>query len=90
VIVALFFIQDADRPTYVCADDYSHAVEKWRRAVARENDGDYPLLPDGVSLVADDSEIIIDDDFVGGLEPTDGVDLTEGAFPPPPPPSSLN
>jgi len=56
----LFHVQDSDRPGWVIAQNYGHAVQKWQVAVRAENDGDdlEPLLPDGVQFVADDSNII--------------------------------
>lgn len=59
----LFHVQDSDRPGYVIAMNYSEAESKWRAAVANENDGDDCGPPDGIALVCDDSDLIVEDDW---------------------------
>lgn len=61
--MALFHIQDADRPAYVVAKTYAEAERKWRAAVAAENDGDDGGPPAGIYLVCDDRELIVDHDW---------------------------
>lgn len=56
----LFHVQDQDRPGYVVADNFEHALEKWRSAMKRENDGDVGDEPDGVAMVCDDEDLIIE------------------------------
>lgn len=62
----LFLVQDSDRPVYVVAADYSHAVAKWQQAVADENE--IPIAdvgePDGINRLCDDCELIVGDGFV--------------------------
>ena len=58
--MALFHIQDADRPGYVVADSLEEALSKWRTAVAEENaDGEMVEPPDGVSHVCSASDLIV-------------------------------
>lgn len=61
----LFHIQDADRPAYVVAETYGEAEAKWRAAVANENDGDDCGPPQGIALVCDDSDLIVEHDWLG-------------------------
>lgn len=59
----LFHVQDSDRPLWIVARDFGHAVEKWRDVIRRENNldpSDNEDMPTGVQHVCDD------DDFVGG------------------------
>lgn len=58
----LFHVQDDDRPAYVVADDFTEAIEKWRHAVAADNDGEC-FGPDGVSMICDDNELIVDQEW---------------------------
>ena len=58
----LFSVQDHDRgPAWVLAETYAQAVSRWQNAFAIKNDGNDPGLPDGVSLVCDSSDLILDD-----------------------------
>lgn len=59
----LFHVQDSDRPGYVIAMNYSEAESKWREAVAKENDGEDMGSPNGIALVCDDSDLIVDQDW---------------------------
>jgi len=61
----LFHVQDSDRPGFVVAENYAEAVRKWQAAVSAENDGEEPGNPQGVSLMCDDGDLIIDQDWVG-------------------------
>lgn len=61
--MALFHIQDADRPAYVVAKTYAEAERKWRAAVAAENDGDDGGPPQGIALMCDDRELIVEHDW---------------------------
>ena len=59
----LFHIQDSDRPGYVVAKTYAAAEKKWRSAVLRENDGEDYGPPDGICLICQDSELLVDDNW---------------------------
>ena len=56
----LYHIQDGDRPMWVVADNYGHAVQKWKEHVAPENK--MPLAdveePAGVSFVCEANDFI--------------------------------
>lgn len=57
----LFHVQDSDRPLWVVARDYIHAVQKWTAIIREENDldaGEECSLPDGVALVCDDHDLV--------------------------------
>lgn len=54
--VALFHVQDGDRPMYVIASDWGCALAKWRAQIINENPdcfdaGEQPQ-PDGIQLLA--------------------------------------
>lgn len=60
----LFHVQDADRPAYVVATDWQHALSAWQEMV-RDEDGEprphaHEYDPDGIALVCDDTELIVD------------------------------
>ena len=59
----LFNVQDGDRPMWVRASTWGEAVASWRRVLIAENPDDdcSESQPAGVSLVAEDYELI--DDF---------------------------
>ena len=59
----LFHVQDSDRPAYVVAKTYSEAVSKWQHAVSAENDGEYAGNPSGISLLCDDDELIVEQEW---------------------------
>lgn len=57
----LYLVQDCDRPMYVIAKTWSHAVSLWRHQLARddpENAEDILNLsqPEGISLVAEGTD----------------------------------
>jgi hypothetical protein len=57
---ALFHVQDADRPLYVLARDYSSALHRWIERIASENHltpADTEP-PDGIALVARAEEVL--------------------------------
>lgn len=56
----LFNVQDSDRPMWVIADSYGHAVERWKVLVAKENDMwlDDVEDPQGVHFVCDHDELL--------------------------------
>jgi len=60
----LFHVQDADRPAYVLAKNYSEAEERWRAVVGAENDwegdDDDFAPPLGIMFVCDDAELLLD------------------------------
>ena len=58
----LFHVQDCDHPAWVVASDFQEAIDKWRRAVANENEGECHG-PDGASLVCHDTELIVTQDW---------------------------
>lgn len=55
----LFHVQDEDRPLFVVADDYGHAIRKWQNIIREENDDCDVGLPLGVAIVAEDNELVI-------------------------------
>jgi hypothetical protein len=61
----LFHIQDTDRPAFVVANGYQEAVAKWQRAIAKESEIELVDPPRGVTMLCDDDELIIADDFAG-------------------------
>lgn len=71
----LFQIQDSDRPAFVLAQNYNQAVGRWQHAVAIENDGEMGEPPQGVALVADDEDLVLDDD--GFLPSPDSLQQTK-------------
>lgn len=62
----LFLVQDSDRPAYVVAENWGAAILKWKAAVGPENDLPPEEMdePRGVQLVAENNDLIVDDDFV--------------------------
>ena len=70
----LFRIQDDDHPGWVLADDFSKAIKAWAAAVQEENRGELaePILPRGIELIAEDTNIIIN---YGGWLKKYGKDL---------------
>lgn len=62
--MAMYRIQDADRPALVHATSYGEAVDKWKRACASEDDELTPEQvedPAGVECVCDDTDLILED-----------------------------
>jgi|ERR1051325_298479 hypothetical protein len=68
ITMPLFHVQDSDRPGWVIAENFAEAVRKWETAVAKENDGDKGEPPKGVSLIADDDEIIVGENWLAPYE----------------------
>lgn len=58
--MALFHVQDNDRPMFVRAGSYGEAERLYRAHVARENDGDAGPPPNGIAFVADEDELLLD------------------------------
>lgn len=56
----LFHVQDPDRPAFVIADSFEHALAKWKAVVAFENEGADMPPPQGVMHVCSAEELIID------------------------------
>lgn len=60
----LFHVQDNDRPMWVVAPTFSHALEKWAHVIAKENgyeDAGIVLAenpPLGVNHVCDDNDLL--------------------------------
>ena len=61
----LYLVQDSDRPIYIVARDYGHAVQRWRRVIFLENyDPEADSLddveePEGAQLVAKGHELLL-------------------------------
>ena len=68
-MLSLFQIQDDDRPMWVVAESFSHAIKRWRKQMAKENPGndDCNDQPNGVILVASGTDL---DDFPEILLPS--------------------
>ncbi len=58
----LYHVRDAERQAWVVARDESNAIYKWRWAVAVEKEIQLDEVngPAGVSVVCDDSELMVD------------------------------
>jgi hypothetical protein len=56
----LYHIQDVDRPMWVIASGYGHAVSKWKTLVAKENEIKESEVedPETVDFICYDDEII--------------------------------
>ena len=57
----LYYIQDADRPMYVLAESYDHALTKWEKRIRIENnmEGDDYIEPvQGIQFIADYNDIV--------------------------------
>ena len=55
----LFHVQDNDCPMYVLAENWTAAIESWRKHVS-DGTEDEPAEPQSVHLVADEDEILVD------------------------------
>lgn len=64
----LFHVQDADRPMFIVAADWTAALEAWRNLISREDDLDtmmrfQPELrliePEGIMLVCGSDDLLI-------------------------------
>lgn len=53
----LYHVQDDDRPMYVVANSFSHAISKWKDVIMEENDGE-ASDPKGVCLICEDDDLI--------------------------------
>ena len=65
-----FQIQDHDNPAVVIAEDWRSAIDAWRKRLM-EIDGDPDCMsadPDGIALLADETDEIILDGFVDKAE----------------------
>lgn len=56
----LYHIQDMDRPMWVIAENYGHAVARWTAVVASENDMAQEDVepPQGVAHICEDCELL--------------------------------
>lgn len=74
----LFHIQDNDRPAWVVADDWNHAIKKWEKALVLEygedemEGGIEPPL--GIQLVCEDRELIVGTGFLAEAERRSDID----------------
>ena len=68
----LFRVQDSDRPMFVFATSFQHAVTKWQFVLAVENPEDdcMDTQPQGVEFVADDDDCIIGDPSKAAADPS--------------------
>ena len=57
--MALYKIQDDDRPAFVLAETFEGALAAYALACKDENDGDAGDLPKGITHIADDTDIVI-------------------------------
>lgn len=55
----LFHVQHDDRPMFVFAQNWGHAIKIWRDVLARENPGDdcSEEQPDGIARLAEDNDV---------------------------------
>ena len=60
VTMPLFHVQDCDRPMFVKALDYNHAVQKFVTKMAEEDEcrPEDITLPQGVQYVCDDDDFL--------------------------------
>ena len=58
--MALYLVQDADRPMYVKADSMGEAVKRWQEVVAIENEMAFNEVeePQGISYIVPDNEFL--------------------------------
>lgn len=56
----LYHVQDNDRPMWVLAKDYGHAVTLWKRHVGEENDMSAIVVdePQGVQFICDEDDLL--------------------------------
>jgi hypothetical protein len=57
----LFLVQDSDRPLYLFATDFAHALREWELQMRRENEfaeGEAVPGPDGVQCIAGPDEVL--------------------------------
>ena len=59
--ISLFFVQDSDRPLYLFAVDFAHALREWELVMRRENElaeGEAVPGPDGVQCIAGPDKVL--------------------------------
>ena len=61
-MMPLYHVQDADRPLWIVAPDWSSAIATWKLVIENENGGE-SNDPDGVSLICDDDDMAFDPHF---------------------------
>lgn len=57
----LYHVQDDDRPMFVVAKDWQHALDQWRALVRQENNmgKDEAVEPDGIQRLCDANEVLL-------------------------------
>ena len=57
----LFHVKDADRPMYIAAIDWGQAIEKWKAAVAIENEmaAEDVTEPLGIDFICDSQDLML-------------------------------
>jgi len=60
----LYYVQDADRPLHVLAEDLAHAVGRWKAQISREDPESFPTAdhvddPDGAHVICDGTEVLL-------------------------------
>lgn len=59
----LYYLQDSDRPLWVVAEDWTAALQKWRKLVKEENDDndapDVEYQPQGIQLVCETDDLLL-------------------------------
>jgi len=60
IVKNLYLVQDNDRPLYVLARTYGHAVSIWKNKIAKENDIDVCDVEDpvGVNFICSGNEVL--------------------------------
>ena len=59
--LSLFLVQDSDRPLYLFATDFAHALREWELQMRRENEfaeGEAVPGPDGVQCIAGPDKVL--------------------------------
>lgn len=62
VIPGLFHVKDGDRPMFVVAISWNHAVTKWRKVIIKENPKDdctEEQPSQGVDFVCDMNDLVL-------------------------------
>lgn len=62
--MALYYVQDDDRPMYVVASDWQGALDAWKEVICKENEITLEDLeetggPNGIQLICPQSEVIV-------------------------------
>ena len=55
----IYYVQDDDRPMHVLAGTFEEALATWRQLSAAENPDEEPYSPQGVSLIAEANDVIV-------------------------------